>query len=109
MLFLSCNTSKVRELLTGGPMKDRVVQGLQYVSERNPGIKILVSVAAMVARSGSTIQEEIRPLDIPAFSYAPLTSVDVEHTFSAYKLALYNKCWGFTLGNLETMLVMYCF
>ena len=42
------------------------------------------------------------------FKYCPVTSVDVERSFSAYKLILTDKRQKFNPEHLEKLMVVYC-
>lgn len=97
------------EKVPKGPVADKVAKKLKYVLEKNPGFKILESVAGVLAGTELITPEEIRPSDIPKFKFAPVTSVDVERSFSAYKLVLSDRRRSFTSTNLEMVLVSYCY
>ncbi|KAH6943738.1 hypothetical protein HPB50_026089 [Hyalomma asiaticum] len=57
----------------------------------------------------SKIPSEIRASKVPDYKYAPLTSVDVERSFSAYKQILTERRHNFKPENLEMVLVCHCF
>ena len=46
--------------------------------------------------------------EIKAFKYAPLTSVDVERSFSMYKNVLKSNRQSFTFENLRKIFVIHC-
>lgn len=45
------------------------------------------------------MRDEILPLDIPAFEFALLALVEMEHTFLVYKLALDKNVPGLSAGK----------
>ena len=75
--------------------------------QKNPGLTVLRTVADIL--SGRTPEHECAvPLHlIPTFKFAPVTSVDVERSFSAYKMVLSDKRCSFSMENLEKVLVDY--
>lgn len=60
------------------------------------------SVAPVIIGTRSVMSDKIRNLDVAAFEFTSLISVDAERNFPAYKPALGDKCRGFTVANLET-------
>ncbi|KAJ4427745.1 hypothetical protein ANN_25398 [Periplaneta americana] len=71
------------------------------------GLTVLRTVADILA--GKTAEHEcVVPLHlIPTFKYALVSSVDVERSFSAYKMVLSEKRCSFSMENLEKVLVVY--
>ena len=49
------------------------------------------------------------PEMLSSFKYAPITSVDVERSFSAYKHIVTNRRHNLTEINMEHIIVTYCF
>lgn len=43
------------------------------------------------------------------FKYTPITSVNVEHSFSSYKYILTDRRHTFKVINMEHTLITYCF
>ena len=54
------------------------------------------------------LPEEIPPELVSAYKYCPITSVDIERSFSAYKLILTDKRHKFTPEHLEKIIIVYC-
>ena len=50
---------------------------------------------------------DISPKDLAGFKYAPVTSVDVERSFSSYKHILSDRRQGFNFENLGKILIIY--
>jgi hypothetical protein len=46
---------------------------------------------------------------IGKLKYAPITTVDVERSFSAYKNILSDRRHNFTMANIEQHLIISCF
>ena len=68
----------------------------------------------MMVNIGDVLSNKKTGLDLPpnllaAFKYAPVTSCDVERSFSAYKNVLIEKRTNFTEENIEKNLICYCF
>jgi len=51
---------------------------------------------------------KVQPSEAKHFKYCPVTSVDVERTFSAFKMILYDKRENFSIENLEKHIIVYC-
>lgn len=78
------------------------------VINRNPDFNVIAKIYNVL--KGETIEgpEEVQPQYWSRFKYSPITSCDVERSFSAYKLILTDKRHQFTVQNLEKTLVIYC-
>jgi hypothetical protein len=46
--------------------------------------------------------------EISCFKYAPITSCDVERSFSKYESVLSDRREGFTVENLKYVLILNC-
>ncbi|XP_040068526.1 uncharacterized protein LOC120841655 [Ixodes scapularis] len=104
--------SKVQELVDdvrAGPAAVQVRSKLQSVLSKNSGFSVLKEVSKVLSGEHSRVPEGVEALNISKHKYAPLTSVDVERSFSAYKLVLSDKRQKFEPKNLEMVLVFYCF
>lgn len=93
--------------LVPGYVGEKVSEKLKSVLQKNPGLTVLRTVADILA--GKTPEHECAvPLHlIPTFKYALVSSVDVERSFSAYKMVLSEKRCSFSMENLEKVLVVY--
>lgn len=81
---------------------------LSSILQRNPDFNILCSVNKYLQGNSVELPEEIPPELVSAYKYCPITSVDVERSFSAYKLILSDKRHKFTPENLEKIMIVYC-
>lgn len=87
------------------------------VKKRNADLK-LISKISKVIFDGETLEDEDSEVDdylkaasaeeLAAFKFAPVTSVDVERTFSIYKQILDNRRQSFHFDNLKKYVVLYC-
>ena len=60
------------------------------------------------ALSGKIVDIDLPPNIISLYKYAPLTSCDVERSFSIYKSILVDNRKRFKLGNLEMYMICHC-
>lgn len=99
-------TEKIK--MVPGSIGMKVSEKLQTVLQKKTGLTTLCTVADILSGK-STDHECAVPLRlVPSFKYAPVTSVDVERSFSAYKMLLTDKRCSFSTENLEKVLVIYC-
>ena len=92
-----------------GDLEERVANKLVMVLNKNPSYKTLVSIKNYLDGSCVELPQEIASGDVANFKYCPVTSVDVERSFSAYKLILTDKRRNLTPIHLEQMVVTYCY
>ena len=88
----------------GQTIKEKLVQTLS----KNEGFQTLQKISTILS-GGQDSNFEIDPAIIPKFKYAPITSVDVERSFSAYKRMLTDRRHNLTTENLEKHLVIHSF
>lgn len=83
---------------------------LSLVLKRNPDFKSILKANTILNFSTENIYgiEKIANEHIIKYKYAPLTSCDVERSFSAYKMIYSEKRTNLTVENLERMIVIYC-
>lgn len=99
-----------KRLLQGvcGDVGEKVRNKLNAVLERNPGYDSLLAVCEILSGKTRTPPEDISPNYIPLLKYAPVTTCDVERSFSAYKNILSDRRQNFTSDHLEMYLVTHC-
>ena len=92
-----------------GCLGERAREKLKQVLEGNVGLQTLKAIND-VLRVGSTSSAipDISPDAIAALKFAPITSVEVERSFSIYKNLLSDKRRRLTLKSIEMMLVIQC-
>ncbi|KAJ4446967.1 hypothetical protein ANN_13669, partial [Periplaneta americana] len=66
-------------------------------------------VAVMSGESTVKINLDLSPADIVKMNYVPVTSCDVERSFSQYKSILRDNRRRFTFQHLKEMFVTYCY
>lgn len=90
----------------GAAVKDKLCSSLK----KNPGFKT-ISAINRVLSEGSTEDFEIEytPDDLCKFKYAPITSCEVERSFSQYKSMLRDNRRSFMFDNLKHIFVPYCY
>lgn len=54
------------------------------------------------------LPEDLNGNDLAHFKYAPITSSDVERSFSLYKNVLTDNRRSFEIGNIKKALVIQC-
>lgn len=82
---------------------------LNKVLYKNPDLDSIKKIDAFINGTGQTLPEEGSVGMAPNFKYCPVTSVDVERSFSAYKLILSDKRHRFAVENLEKYIIVYCY
>ncbi|XP_031358786.1 uncharacterized protein LOC116182392 [Photinus pyralis] len=87
-----------------GEKGKRLKSKLDNVLEKNVGFKTLEQYSTILTGDGES-NEDIKVEMIPKFKYAPITSVDVERSFSIYKHILDSRRCNFTEENLEMYIV----
>ncbi|XP_060858892.1 uncharacterized protein LOC132936219 [Metopolophium dirhodum] len=85
---------------------------LDSVYDKNHGLKKLNTISNILAgKNHVTIQdleEELTTSDLPCFKYAPVSSTDVERSFSKFKMLLSDNRRKFTFDNLKKTLIIQC-
>ena len=102
----------VRKKLCSIRKRPEFVKKYDAVVGKNIGLSILKEIAEILetGKSSGLCQyvEELLPNEIEAFKYAPITSCDIERTFSIYKRVLEDNRRKFTFENLMKHLIIYC-
>lgn len=82
------------------------------VIARNNGFSIMNEISIILNTGKLTKSDEfidkLLPDELNAFSYAPITSCDVERTFSKYNQVLRDERRSFLFENLKMHAVIYC-
>ncbi|KAJ4432015.1 hypothetical protein ANN_20629 [Periplaneta americana] len=86
---------------------EKVSEKLKSVLQKNPGLTVVRTVAGILAEKTPEHECAVPLYLIPTFKCALVSSVDVERSFSAYKMMLSEKRCSFSMENLEKMLVVY--
>lgn len=85
-------------------------QKMQAVNKRNAGCKAIVAIRDVLSghQSDDKYVKKLSPNELTMFKYCPVTSSDVERSFSLYKGLLTEKRRSFTIENLEKHMIVYC-
>ncbi|KAF7633441.1 hypothetical protein Mgra_00007128 [Meloidogyne graminicola] len=86
-----------------GEKAEAIRQKFADIVNKNKAIDTIVRLCSIL--SGEKIDCQIQPNLIPFYKFAPLTSSDVERSFSIYKSVLSDNRMSFTLDNLEKYLI----
>lgn len=91
-----------------GNIGGKIFQKFRNVTEKNSGFQFLSQVANILLGE-FTESIDLDPVILSNFKNAPLTSVDVERSFSIYKFLYSDRRQKFLIENFEKHLVVYCF
>ncbi|KAJ4435823.1 hypothetical protein ANN_18442 [Periplaneta americana] len=72
------------------------------------GLKDLRTASDILPGKNTDLQCNIPVQLVSTLKYAPVTSVDVERSFSAYNFVLSDRWHCFLAENLEKVLIIYC-
>lgn len=109
------NSLKVMEglLTTASEMPDvfseKIKTKITRLLNKNPGYDSLSMIDAYINGTSTVLPNTITSNMASKFKYCPVTSCDVERSFSAFKLILDDKRHSFTMDHLEQHLVIYCY
>ena len=111
---LTENTRTFEELIDyprriPGAIGGKVSRKCDWVLSQNPDYKELSAIAKVLRGDVSALNETgLSPSEVAAFKFAPITSVDVERSFSFLKHVLNDRRQSFTFVNLKMVLVTAC-
>lgn len=93
-----------------GPLGVAVKEKMHSVLHKNPGLdcpKLIRDTHCEM--NGVIFPAELTALDIANMKFAPITSVEVERSFSRYKSVLRPNRRSFNFENLSMYMVSHCF
>jgi hypothetical protein len=102
-----CNSFNNLRGNTGLAIKNKWEQ----VLVKNPGYKSMLVIAKILNGDNadiSDIEVDLTVEEISLFKYAPITSCDVERSFSQYKTLLRSNRLSFTEENFKMTLITHC-
>ncbi|KAL4142184.1 hypothetical protein QTP88_004693 [Uroleucon formosanum] len=87
-----------------------VVEKLKKVIERNKGFNTLRIISNILNGTEENIMElgDLNASEMVNFKYAPITSVDIERSFSQYKNLLTDKRRSLLFENIKEMSIIQC-
>lgn len=95
-----------------GTAANRVFQKLELILAKNPGLKIMKSFSNIISGDAGDVNDVVMPSFTPdmvaSFKYAPVTSCDVERSFSLHKNILADNRRRLLPENLEKIIVCNC-
>lgn len=94
-----------------GEIGSAILKKFNTVVQNNSGFQILKNVSqTFVGNFGDDINvSELKANIVSKYKYAPITSVDVERSFSIFKHMFTDKRQSFLLENFEKHLIINCF
>jgi len=86
---------------------------LHQVLEKNHGLSALIKISNILTGEETSenldgLPEDLNCNDLVFYKYAPITSVDVERSFSTYKTIISNNRRSFKFENLRKHLIIQC-
>lgn len=96
---------------TRGEIATGIASKLKKGLDKNTGYKTLCKISDILSGENYSmdgIEEDLTANELPHFKYAPITSVDVERSFSRYKNLLADNRRSFTFDNLRMTFVVQC-
>lgn len=87
-----------------------IQEKMQYLIEKNIGFQIMKQITAILSgKENSIIPSNLTPSMCSCMKFAPITSVDVERSFSTYKSILTEKRTSITPENMEKYIIVHCY
>ncbi|XP_060855950.1 uncharacterized protein LOC132933685 [Metopolophium dirhodum] len=114
LLSETINTiKKIETTLSLAPnvIGETISNKLNNVLMKNNGFKVLKNISAILDGENTSrdgIPEDLTLNDMVHFKYAPVTSVDVERSFSSYKNILSDRRRSFLFENLKNHRIVQC-
>lgn len=103
--------NKIRQINSTLPdvFPRRVKEKFENILCNNPGFEPLCQIDSFINGTGELLPETISANIAPKFKYCPVTSVDVERSFSTYKNILSDRRHNLTTQHLEQYLIVYVY
>ncbi|KAL4092191.1 hypothetical protein QTP88_026733 [Uroleucon formosanum] len=87
-----------------------IQEKLLYLIEKNVGFQTAKQITAILSGKGNSIMPpNLTPSMCSCVKFAPITSVDVERSFSTYKSILTEKIISMTSENMEKYIIVHCY
>jgi len=103
-------TTAIKEICSvSSSSKGNIIkQKCELVFSTNLDFEVIKKLATVISGSGSAEDLTYDAMEIACFKYAPVTSVDVERSFSQLKYLLSNRRQSLTIDNLKKYLIISC-
>ena len=101
----------VEDNLPLGTMGSTIKTKLDFVLNKKKGFATLRSISKVLSGQSSAVAEigvDLSPAEISCFKFAPITSCDVERSFSILKDLLRDNRRSFELKNLKNVFIIKC-
>ncbi|XP_050521506.1 uncharacterized protein LOC126894485 [Daktulosphaira vitifoliae] len=105
--IVSDTVKKLKE--SPGQVGIKIKNKVEQVLSKNSGLKTVEAIANILNGSDTQTSFEFSLADLGAFKFAPITSVNVERSFSRYKNILRPNRRRFTFNNLKKYMIVHCF
>lgn len=92
-----------------GEVGIKIKKKVEQVLSKNPGLKTIEAIANIHNNSDTQTSLQFSVAELGALKFAPITSVDVERSFSRYKNILRPNRRRFTFDNLKKYMIVNCF
>ena len=95
-----------------GDVAKEVKKKLKAVLAKNEGYKTVCTISSILDGNQDTltseIEQQLSPLEMAYFKFAPVTTCDVEQSFSVYKTFMADNRRSFLFENLKKVFVIRC-
>ncbi|KAE9536846.1 hypothetical protein AGLY_006908 [Aphis glycines] len=101
--------AKIKLTQINGAQGTAVKTKIETVLGKNEGYKLMVKISNILSGDQENFEglpEDLKLNDLVYFKYAPITSVDVERSFSIYKNMLTNNRRAFKFDNIRKCLIV---
>ena len=109
--FLSCHPEQCQGKAAGLPgAKGKVLKDKsKNVLKKNASLETMQRVVKILEGEDSSLPDGMEPNDVTELKYCPITSVDLERSFSAFKLLFSDRRHNFTEENMSKVMISNCF
>jgi hypothetical protein len=91
-----------------GSFGDIIRAKFDFLINKNKSFEIVKKISSIIKGEESDTIEDLSPEQISCFKFAPITSCDVERSFSKYKLMLNQRKHGMLFENFTKSLIINC-
>lgn len=94
-----------------GNVGDEAKRKLRLVLDNNKGWSVMENIAQILSgdANGVDLSQQFSADELSSFRYAPITSCDVERSFSRYKSILRSNRLSFQTENLKHFVISHCY
>lgn len=86
----------------------KITSKFDAVITKNSGLSELYKISNILSGDRSINIQLLSPDDIACFKYAPITSCDVERSFSRLKMLLTDKRMSLLFENIKQYIIVQC-